>query len=484
MKRPPPGGRTFRAKAANATPAASEAGGVEFEPVAAHLRTPAQHAAHTKVLSREVAFQVVQDVFGDEKRGAQAAFDVRSRKAGLDARDRAFAAELAYGSIKWRRLIDRYLAPYVGGREKTLPPAIADVLRLGAYQLRFMSGVDDHAAVSETVNLAWKHGHKGTAGLVNAVLRKMIADGTPALAPQTFVNRNDYYGTKYSVPSWIAGQFIAAYGAAAEAALTGINHAPQHAIRVNGLRGEVETVRRELGELGIAVDASAIVSESLLVNSGTVADDARGRWSVQGEAATMPVDLLDPRAGETVLELCSGRGNKTVQIAARMEGEGDIVCVEIDEKKIRVLREMLERCDVANVAIVAGDARSAAADVRANAVLLDAPCSGIGIIGRHPEARWRKTPEDGARLAVLQAELLRSAATRTLPAGRLVYSVCSPDEREGRALVDAFLLENVGFTRAPLPERYARFARNGDVVVPAGIEGRDGFYIATLVRAA
>ncbi len=443
----------------------------------------AKIAARTKVLSREVAFQVVQDVFGEERRGAQAAFDVRARKAELDARDRAFAAELAYGSIKLRRRIDRELAPYVGIRDKALPPAIAEVLRLGVYQLRYMSGVDDHAAVSETVNLAWKHGHKGTAGLVNAVLRRMIAEGRPQFDEGAFESRNDYYGVEYSVPSWIAGQFLSAYGEAAGTALAGINSAPQHAVRVNALRTDIATVRAELEAKGVHTEASPFVAESLLVDSGTIGDDAGGRWSVQGEAATMPVDLLAPQPGETVLELCSGRGNKSVQIAARLGGEGSLVCVEIDEKKIRVLRATLERCDVANVAIVAGDARAVAAEVAAQAVLLDAPCSGIGIIGRHPEARWRKAPEDGARLADLQAALLRAAATRTALGGRIVYSVCSTDRREGRALVDAFLAEDARFGRAPLAERYAPFAASGDVVVPAGIDGRDGFYIASLVRA-
>ncbi|GAC1444863.1 MAG: 16S rRNA (cytosine(967)-C(5))-methyltransferase RsmB [Vulcanimicrobiaceae bacterium] len=458
------------------------AGVVRRVPALRHESRPI--AVDPKLAAREVAFQVVSDVFGEESRGAQAAFDVRARRAELDGRDRAFAAELAYGSIKARRLIDYYLAPYLADRDRPLTVAIGEVLRLGVYQLRFMSGVDDHAAVSETVNLAWKHGHKGTAGLVNAVLRRMIADGTPELFLETFKNRNDYLGTKYSMPSWIAGQYAASYPHVLDAALAGVNAAPQHAIRINALRTDVATVRDELLGRGIAVARSAYVAESLIVDAGTLGDDPGGRYNVQGEAATMPVDLLAPQPGETVLEMCSGRGNKTVQIAARLEGSGGIVCVEIDDRKIRVLRETLERCDVGNVGIVAGDARVAAADVAARAVLLDAPCSGTGVIGRHPEARWRKDVRDGERLAVVQRDLLRAGGARTLPGGRLVYSVCSSDAREGRAVVDAFLAERHDFSRAPIPERYTVFARDGDVVVPAGVAGRDGFYIASLVRSA
>jgi 16S rRNA (cytosine967-C5)-methyltransferase len=437
-----------------------------------------------KLATREVAFQVVRDVFGPEGRGAQAAFDVRARRAGLDARDRGFAAELAYGSIKMRRLIDWQLQPYLGGRDKPLTQAIADVVRLGVYQLRFMSGVDDHAAVSETVNLAWRHGHKGTAGLVNAVLRRMLADGPRALEPAAFKSEDDYFGVARSVPTWIAAQFLAAYDGQRDAALAGVNGAPQHALRVNTLRAGVDAMRDELRARGIGVEASPYVAESLVVDSGNVGDDADGRWNVQAEAACMPVDLLAPKPGESVLEFCSGRGNKTVQIAARLGNAGELACVEIDEKKARVWNEVTARAGVTNAALVVGDARDAAPEVRANAVVVDAPCSGTGTIGRHPEARWRKAPEDGARLASAQGELLRAAAERTAPGGRIVYSVCSSDRREGRDVVDAFLRDATAFARLPLPERYASFARDGDVVVPAGIAGRDGFFIALLGRDA
>jgi 16S rRNA (cytosine967-C5)-methyltransferase len=446
------------------------------------VSTPGATKSPPKTSAREVAYQVVRDVFGPDQRTAQAAFDVRARRAELDARDRGFAAELAYGSIKARRAIDWHLEPYLGGRDKPLPPTILDVLRLGVYQVRFMTGVDDHAAVSETVNLAWRHGHKGTAGLVNAVLRRLLVDGPREAVAADFKSEDDYLGVRYSTPTWIAAQFGRAYGGAREAVLAGINAAPQYALRVDRLRASVDEVRVELEGRGIGVRVSPYVAEALIVDSGSVGDDDAGRWSVQGEAAAMPVDLLDPQPGEAVLDLCSGRGNKAVQIAARQLGTGTLVCVELDARKVRVLRENLERAGAASAAIVQGDAREAAPELRAAAVLVDAPCSGVGVLGRHPEARWRKSPEDGARLSVAQGELLRAAAVRTAPGGRVVYSVCSGDAREGRNVVDAFLADSADFERAPLPARYAEFARDGDVLVPPGIEGRDGFYIALVRR--
>jgi 16S rRNA (cytosine967-C5)-methyltransferase len=182
-----------------------------------------------------------------------------------------------------------------------------------------------------------------------------------------------------------------------------------------------------------------------------------------------------------VLEFCGGRGNKTVQLAGRAGATSPIVTIEIDERKARTLQAQLANAG-ADVAVVVGDARFAAPDVLADAILLDAPCSGTGIIGRHPEARWRKRPDDGARLAELQAELLRAAATHAAPGGRITYSVCSSDAREGRGVVDAFLAGDPRFSRLPLPDRYDSLNRDGDVVVPAGVDGRDGFYIASLGR--
>ena len=196
----------------------------------------------------------------------------------------------------------------------------------------------------------------------------------------------------------------------------------------------------------------------------------------------MPVDLLAPMPGERVIDLCSGRGNKSVQIGARLGGDGTLACVEIDSRKMHTLGDSLERAGIANVALINGDARTAGSELIGDAVLLDAPCSGLGVIGRHPEARWRKDVNDGARLGELQAELIASAAARVAPNGRLVYAVCSSDPREGREIVDAFLAGDDGFMRTPLPERYAPFAKDGDVVVVPGIAGRDGFYIATMRR--
>ena len=432
--------------------------------------------------ARELALAVVRDVFGPQARVAQAAFDAQVKRTALDARDRAFAAELAYGSIKRRRLLDWYLAPYVGERRKSLPPTILEILRLGVFQLRCMNGVDDHAAVFETVKLASRHGHRGTAGLVNAVLRRIAADAPPEPRPGDFERFDDYLGTRYSVPTWLAAAWRQTFDGASEAMLAGINAAPRCGVRVNQLRADIDSVRAELERTRHAVAASAFAGDALLVDGPPLGDDPQARFALQGEAATMPVDLLDPHPEEQVLDLCSGRGNKSVQLASRMCAQGALTCVELDPGKARRLQQTLLEAGATNAAVVEADAAALPEGPPVDAVLLDAPCSGLGILGRHPEARWRKTPDDPARWSTTQRRMLRAAVERLKTGGRLAYSVCSTDPREGVQLIDELLADHHDLTRAPLPERYRTLERNGDVVVPPGIEGRDGFYIALLAR--
>jgi 16S rRNA (cytosine967-C5)-methyltransferase len=438
--------------------------------------------------SRDVALAVVRDVFGGSHRRAQAAFDYRATRAGLTARDRAFAAQLAYGAIKMRRTLDWYLAPYLRGRDQPLPAPIGEALRLGVYQLRCMGGVDAHAAVFETVNAALHVGHRGTAGLVNAVLRRFIADGPPEPGRDAFASDDDYLATRFSLPTWVVALWRARLGASLEDALAGIDRAPQAAVRVNLLRSSVEEARAALAAQGVEVQPSPLVADALIVGDhphAPLADDALERWSPQGESACIPVDLLDPRPGEVVLDLCSGRGNKAIQIASRTGDASRLTCVELDARAAATLKNRLMNAGATNAAVVCGDATQLAPDTTADAVLVDAPCSGIGVLGRHPEARWRKAPSDAERHAPLQRALLEAAGRALRAGGRVVYAVCSIDARECELIVDAFLAEHPEFARAPLPERYAPFATAaGDVAVAPGIEGRDGFYVASLRRTA
>ena len=431
--------------------------------------------------AREVALQVVRDVFGPQPRGAREALDYRLRKADLAPRDRAFATELAYGAIKMRRLLDFELQPYVGERAKQLPQPIAEILRLGTYQLRAMNGVEPYAAVSESVGLARKYGHKGTAGLVNAVLRRVASEPGPSEPDEA---------TRASLPSWVVEHWRRRFGEERLAAiLAGVNRPAAIGLCVDVRLTTRDEAQRALADAEIIATPSPFAQDVLVLDgsapTGQLEALANHRWHLHAEAAAFPVDLLDPQPGQRVVEMCSGRGNKTLQLVSRTRDAGTILAIDDDEKKLAASFARLEAAGIASVAMIAADATAMRASDDADAVLLDAPCSGLGILGRQPEARWRKQPDDPQRMQAVQKKLLDAAGACVKPGGALVYAVCSTDRREAEDVIEPFLTAHNEFRRDALPARYAAFATpDGDVLVPPGIDGRDGFYIARLVRAA
>ena len=433
--------------------------------------------------AREVALRVVRDVFPEDgkhvERTAHAAFDYRVRQAGLDARDAAFAAELAYGAIKMRRTLDWYLAPYVAG---TVPAAVRELLRLAAYELLF-TRADEHAAVFESVNLAKRIAHRGLANLVNAVLRRLLRERPTPPQRDQFEDDAEYFGTKYSLPTWLVVQWLDVFGSATEAICEGVNAPAQQAIVVNTLLNSVDDARERLAALNVVTETSAFVPEALLVREGRIPSDADGGWWQQSESSAMVTDVLHPHPGDTILDVCSGRGNKALQIGTRLERDGALLCIERDERKTHILTERLEKAGIAG-AIVTGDATQELLPQGRGfeRALIDAPCSGVGIVGRQPEARWKKQKGDGERLATTQRALLEQIARHVLPGGVLVYAVCSTDPRETTEVMDWFLTRH-DFERGTIAAKYETLlGATGDVLVPPGIERRDGFFIARLER--
>ncbi|HEY1429873.1 MAG TPA: transcription antitermination factor NusB [Candidatus Tumulicola sp.] len=439
--------------------------------------------------AREIALGVVRDVFpanAMHERGAAEALDYRLRKTNLDRRDRAFATELAYGAIKMRRALDWRLDPFIGARAATLPPATREVLRLAIYELAY-TRADVHATVFEWVNLARKFGHTGVANLTNAVLRRYLDAPTPDPQPDAFSSEDDYLGAIHSLPSWLVRQWRETFAGWTADICAAVNAPPAAAITANLLQGSAADVRERLAEGGIQCAASGFVPESILVEGGmsrvAEAGGADVAWWTQSESSAMAVDVLNPQPGESIFDVCSGRGNKTLQIAGRLKGEGAIVCLERDERKIETLRRRTEAAGVA-VAMVAADAGEHTFEppMQFDRVLIDAPCSGTGLVARHAESRWKKSSDDGERLSQTQRAILERVSTSVREGGVLVYAVCSTDPRETTEVVRWFLSRH-NFERGLVPSAYEQLlAPDGDIVVAPGIEGRDGFFIARLQR--
>jgi 16S rRNA (cytosine967-C5)-methyltransferase len=426
-------------------------------------------------------------VFGPDARGAAESLDRHLRKSSLDPRDRAFVTELAYGTIERRRWLDWQLEPYLGARAAKLPQMIAEILRLGTYQLRAMR-VHEYAAVSESVQLARRFGHPGTAGLVNAVLRRVSTDPEREVTEADVSSPDDLLGTRASLPTWLVRMWRERFGEAnVQAILDGVNGPAATGLSIDRRKTTRDETIARLAEYGIVALPSAFAVDAIVLSTAVPTPALRealgDRAELHSEAACFPVDLLDPQPGERILEACSGRGNKTLQLASAIGDRGTIVSIDTDARKISRAQARLAEAGVSSVTLRTGDASVLDGSETFDAILVDAPCSGLGIIGRQPEARWRKSPDDGGRLAPQQRALVDAAALALAPGGRLVYAVCSTDAREGEGVVDPFLAGHPELERAPLPERYAALATPaGDVLVAPGIEGRDGFYIAVMRR--
>jgi 16S rRNA (cytosine967-C5)-methyltransferase len=443
------------------------------------------------VNARAVALMVVRDVFPPPganvpERGAQEALEYRARKAQLDARDRAFATQLAYGAIKMRRTLDWYLAPFIGNRSTTLPVVVHEVLRLAIFELVYTEP-DVHATVFEFVNLAKKYGHRGLANLANAVLRGFLRDRPADPARDLFESEEEYLGVRYSLPAWIVRQWTASFGERVEEICAAVNEPSRSALTVNTLRLTRNDAERALSAREIATHPSAFASDSLVLDGSSATraleHETPGDLWQQSESSAMPVEVLAPQLGEKALDVCSGRGNKALQIAARLGDDGSLICIEDDKRRTATLESRLEEAGVA-AGIVTGDATKELLlpSQRFDRVLIDAPCSGVGVVGRHPEARWKKQAHDGERLAGVQRALLDRIAVHVHEGGALVYAVCSTDPRETTEVVDWFLIKH-NFERGLVPAAFeSLLTDSGDVLVPPGIDGRDGFYIARLER--
>jgi len=413
-----------------------------------------------------------------EREGAYAdrALAGEATRAGLDARERAFATQLAYGVTQRRRTLDHVIATLTRRPAGQLDPPILDALRLGVLQLLFLDGVAPHAAVDQSVELAKGAGGPGFK-LVNAVLRRAGREGRTILDRLSDRTPHDA-AIEHSVPDWLAELWWDALGPdEARALLAAVNEPAEASFRVNTLVATRDEVLEELTTREIAARPAPDLPEGILLDAQLdVAHDSlwrRGAITAQSRAAMHVARLLDPTPGMRVLDLCAAPGGKATHLAALIGGEGEVVAVERNPRRAAQLRRTTERLRAGRIVRVeTADATEPRADGPFDAVLVDPPCSGLGTLQGRPDLRWRIDPQAIEELATLQLRILAAGAAAVRPGGALVYSTCTISPRENEHLLDAFLAEHGGFEeesrRHLLPHR----------------DGTDGFFLARLRRTA
>jgi 16S rRNA (cytosine967-C5)-methyltransferase len=409
---------------------------------------------------------------------ATPALDAALRRAGLSPQDAAFATDLVYGVLRMRARLDRGIGRFAPRGLDGLPPRARAAMRVGAYEVLFLR-TPAYAAVDEAVGAVARHSGRRVAGFCNATLRRLASEGEGAF-PDPAADPVGAIVLRESYPEWLARSMIEEVGIAEAVDLArAMNDPAAVTLRVRLSRATREQVMRRLAaerpEARLAPGAlapEAIVTRNLGPIAG-LSPHTEGLVTVQDEAAQLVGRLLGPLPGERVLDACAGGGGKATHLAELMDDRGRVDAADRSERKLSQLGESCRRLGLTSVHPVVCDLLEPdGLDRDYDRVLLDAPCTGIGVLRRHPEARWRLGPDDTGRLADLQRRMLDAAAGLVRPGGVLVYCVCSFVRREGTVQVDEFLGRHPEFAaderRLTLPHR----------------DGCDGFFMARLRRTA
>ncbi len=383
------------------------------------------------------------------------------KKYGLTAQDQALASRIFYGVLQNLALCDFYIDSFSKGK---LEPKVRDILRLGVYQLLLMDKIPDAAAVNESVALCRKLGYARAAGLVNAVLRRVARD-RDCLPPIPGEGTGEYLSIRYSHPRWLVDELTALRGyEGAEAVLRADNETPPVYIQVN-------TCRTGSDELAALLPVQRTDKGLILDRAGDITQtDAfqKGLFYVQDPAAHAAVEAAELERGMRVLDACAAPGGKSFGAAIAMGGTGSVTARDIMPKKLALVAAGAERMGLSSIVCEPGDARDITGGDY-DAVFADVPCSGLGVIRKKPDIRYRSEAEL-ASLPELQAELLEAIATAVRPGGRLIYSTCTWREAENRGVTEAFLSAHDDFTK--VSER--TFWPDTD--------GTDGFYVCRMDR--
>lgn len=418
---------------------------------------------------------------------ADAALRAQISRDGLSGSDAALCSRIVYGVMQNRMLLDFYIGAYCSQKPDHLQPPLLEILRIGAYQILFLEKVPDSAAVNTSVELA-KLAKRGQAsGLVNAVLRK-ISQNKNALPAIPERDAAQALSIRYSHPKWLVKRLLALLGREeAELFLAADNGIAPLTVQVNPMRTVAEALAAELEEAGVGARPHPWVPGCLELSG--VGDMTRlpafqaGKFLVQDPAARLVSLAADVRPGQKLLDVCAAPGGKSFSAAFAMEDRGGILACDLHENKLKRIREGAARLGLGCIRTAAADGRRRNPEwVGAfDTVLVDAPCSGLGIIRKKPDTRYKKA-DDLFTLPVVQAAILDNAAAYVRPGGILIYSTCTVLPEENEQVTDAFLAEHPEFFRESFVLPRPVGETGGQLTLWPQRHGTDGFYICRMRR--
>ncbi|HXH07299.1 MAG TPA: 16S rRNA (cytosine(967)-C(5))-methyltransferase RsmB [Vicinamibacterales bacterium] len=448
--------------------------------------------------ARWAAFKALGAVL--DRRAEPAAALERARAGLADPRDRALAAELVSGTLRWLAAIDHVIVRQARRPLERIQPAVLNALRLGAYQLLYLTRIPPRAAVDEAVETVRRAGAERAAGFVNAVLRRVaVTRAEPPWPPRPDPSRAsrdellDYLAITLSYPRWLAARRLDRFGfTGAEAWIRFDNTPAPITLRANRLRVDRDALAAALAAEGIETRPARYAPDGLIVTSGNPLRSSlasRGFFVVQDEASQLIAHACGARPGERVLDACAAPGGKTLGLVADMEDQGLVVAADVRPRRLDLLRRTLEPLGARSVRLVRLTLLQPMPCLPVfDCVLVDAPCSGLGTLRRDPDVKWRRGEADLPRFAEAQLGMLRHAAEAVRPGGRLIYATCSSEPEENDDVIERFLATQPVFRPAPivLPAPAGGLPSvvddRGRLRTLPHIHGLEAFFAAALVK--
>jgi 16S rRNA (cytosine967-C5)-methyltransferase len=441
--------------------------------------------------AREVALEILTRVEQD-KSYSNLLLNQILQKHPLERADTGLVTEIVYGTIQHLNTIDYYLNQFVAKGVEKLEPWVRALLRLSLYQVVYLERIPAHAIVNEAVNLANKKGHQGISGMVNGVMRNVIRQKEQLVVPSDLplVER---IALQYSHPKWMVARWIQQFGEQATALICEANNeTPKTSARVNTLKHTQAEMLAKLQQEEIEAKASELAPNGIIVSQG--GNLAFTRWftegsiTIQDESSMLVAEAVDPQPGMRVLDCCAAPGGKTTHLAEKMQDIGSVVACDVHEHKIALIRGQAERLKLRSIETVFCDALDLFKHYPAESfdcILLDAPCSGLGVIRRKPDLKWSKQEREIAEITILQNKLLNAVHGLLKPGGVLVYSTCTMEYAENQGLIAQFLQQQSQFTLEAFPSEQLRkinaeSSMAGMLQILPFQYDSDGFFIARM----
>ena len=440
--------------------------------------------------ARELALQTLTDILID---GAYSnhALSEQIEKNELTVQDKNFMTELVYGTLQHEQLLNFYVTPFFNGKVKAW---VRILIQMTLYQMLFLDSVPEHAAISEAVKIAKKRGGQFNGKLVNAILREMTRTPLPSL--DTIKDKAERLAVETSHPLWLIKLWSKQFGWEKTIQMARANNERVNVtIRVNGVRGTREELKQKLESEGITCEYGNLSQDALVILKGNVIKTKSfelGWFYVQDESSMLVARALKPKHHSKVLDTCSAPGGKTTHVAELMRQTGTVYAHDVYEHKIKLIEDNVKRLGLTNVVATLQDATTLNERYESDsfdAVLVDAPCSGLGILRRHPEVKITKQPSDLDEIMMIQKKILNTVAPLVKVGGTLVYSTCTVNRKENDKMVEQFLAQHPEYELDPtlvnrLPEVLHEQTKNGMVQLFPGDYQTDGFFIACLKRQA